>query len=121
VLNVDLAPTFASLAGVASPGAEGNSLVPLLDGTVGSWRSDVLIEHATNSKSQGAVPPFCALRNKSYEYVRYATGEEELYNMTSDPFQLENRASDPGLAAIKTAMRSRVSELCDPPPPGYSP
>jgi hypothetical protein len=32
VLNLDLAPTFADAGGVRAPGAEGRSLLPLLDG-----------------------------------------------------------------------------------------
>ena len=32
VLNIDLAPTFAALAGTSAPGAEGRSLLPLLPG-----------------------------------------------------------------------------------------
>jgi arylsulfatase A-like enzyme len=120
VLNIDLAPTFATLAGVEAPGAEGASIVPLLDGTSASWRSDVLIEHA-NPGTTGAVPPYCALRNDDYEYVRYGSGEEELYDMHADPYQLDNLALDPALDGTRTEMRERVTKLCSPLPPGFRP
>ena len=38
-LNIDLAPTFAALAGVAAPGAEGMNLLPLLADASTPWRT----------------------------------------------------------------------------------
>src|SRR5207247_1691317 len=44
-LNIDLEPTILALAGLAVPSSvDGVSLVPLLDGTVTTWRSDFLTE-----------------------------------------------------------------------------
>jgi len=44
-LNLDLAPTFAELAGVAVPGfVDGRSLVPLLEGQPTAWRQVGLVE-----------------------------------------------------------------------------
>jgi arylsulfatase A-like enzyme len=44
VLNIDVAPTLAALAGVVPPPVDGESLVPLLTGDASSWRSDYLME-----------------------------------------------------------------------------
>ena len=44
-LNIDLAPTFAELAGATPPaGVEGQSMVRLLDGTAAGWRQEILTE-----------------------------------------------------------------------------
>ena len=60
VLNIDLAPTFAALAGVPAPGAEGRSLLPLLADATFTWRDDFLIEHhrddASASKGSRLLP-----------------------------------------------------------------
>src|SRR5262249_14776575 len=49
VLNIDLAPTIAALAHVpVAPGTDGQSLVPLLRGASGGWRTDFLFEYFAN-------------------------------------------------------------------------
>jgi arylsulfatase A-like enzyme len=114
VLNIDLAPTFAALAGVSAPGAEGQSLLGLLNDPATAWRSDVLIEN------KGSAPPtYCGVRNASWIYAQYSTGEEELYDLTADPYQLQSLVSDPAAAQTLSEMRLRLHELCSPPPPGF--
>jgi N-acetylglucosamine-6-sulfatase len=115
--NVDVAPTFASAAGLLMPMAEGRSLLPILGGAKVSWRQEFLLEHAEG----GGVPAFCGLRTARWVYVEYTTGEEELYDLASDQFELSNRASDESLKAIKNQLGKRVAALCVPTPPGYRP
>ncbi|MFB4282405.1 sulfatase [Nonomuraea sp. MTCD27] len=103
--TIDLAPTFAELGGAtAAPFAEGRSLVPLLKGTPpGDWRKQVLIEFSRpadpSSAAQTPVPAYQALRTDQYTYVRYETGERQLYDLHADPYQLRNLAeyADPAL------------------------
>jgi arylsulfatase A-like enzyme len=117
VLNLDLAPTFAGAAGLAAPGAEGTSLLPLLAGADPPWRTDFLVEHILASN----IPTYCAVRNQGFIYVKYQTGEEELYNLALDPYQRRNVSSRPRYVSRKSAMHSRLVQLCSPPPPGYTP
>ena len=51
--------------------------------------------------------------------MKYATGEEELYDLYSDPYQLTNQAGNASDAAVLDQMRTRLATLCDPPPPGF--
>jgi arylsulfatase A-like enzyme len=119
VLNVDLAPTIAEAAGVSAPGAEGTSLMPLITGTPPpTWRTDFLIEHRLGDDD--IVPTYCAVRNATNIYVQYVTGEEELYDLVADPYELTNVASDPAYQSVITPMRSRLMELCRPLPPGLA-
>jgi arylsulfatase A-like enzyme len=116
VLNLDLAPTFAAAAGVAAPASDGRNLLPLLAGTAQGWRTDFLIEDARYSH----VPSYCGVRTERYVYVVYETGEEELYDLTRDPYQLQNEASDPARSGVRSMLRARLHELCSPPPPFFS-
>jgi len=119
--SIDLAPTFAAVAGVPAPGAEGRNLNRLFS-SARRWRDDLLIEHhgVLVPTYGGLVPTYCEVRSDDYSYVRYTTGEEELYNMRTDRYQLDNAVGSAGSRRTLKAMRARVKELCDPPPPGFS-
>ncbi len=120
--NVDLAPTFAALAGVNAPGADGRSLLPLLTATAEPprWRSRLLIEHLRGAEGVALeVPTYCAVRTERFKYVAYVTREEELYDLVADPAELANRAEDPSLRAELLGLRADVRRLCNPSPPGF--
>ncbi|MDH3463709.1 MAG: sulfatase [Acidimicrobiia bacterium] len=129
VLNNDLAPTIAELAG-ASPGliADGRSLVPLLnsEATTG-WRDKFLVEH-WNSGTPDDVPSYAALRARwptpggplDLLYVEHASPDEdgitniaELYNMSQDPYQLQNLIPLLGRsgAALVQSLATMLHEL----------
>jgi arylsulfatase A-like enzyme len=118
VLNIDLAPTIAGLAGVEAPLVDGRSLVPLLAAEAGPWRRDFLVEHLEGTNP---VPTYCAVRSGSHLYVEYRTGERELYDLRTDPFQLIDLAGQPASSAAEARYAARLDVLCDPPPPDVAP
>lgn len=116
VLNVDVAPTAAAVAGVGAPGAEGSSLLAIMRSPAAPWRRDILLEHLRLTR----VPSYCGVRTIRYLYVSYETGEQELYDLSVDPYELSNVAGDPAYAAVLRRLRQRDRELCRPPPPGWA-
>ena len=111
VLNIDLAPTIADLAGVRPTiPVDGVSMRPLLSNSGGAWRSAFLVEH----DKEKVMPAYCAVRTTSRLYVRYATEEEELYRLKRDPYELVNRSESSHLRRLRAQARS----LCDPRPRG---
>lgn len=113
--NTDIAPTLADLAGVRAPGfVDGRSLRPLLYGPMpvtADWRQAFLLEHGTArnthpsggrdarpapytpaSRDKAYLPAFEGLRTDRYLYLEYVTGERELYDLETDPYQLRNEA-----------------------------
>ena len=117
VSNIDLAPTFADIAGTRMPaGTDGKSLVPLFNDGSGkrSVRSGIL-EHwpggATNDvKAHGrwAVPAFYSLRTVGWRYVELASGEKELYNEIHDPYELQNLAGNPQNATVQKQLAAEL-------------
>jgi N-acetylglucosamine-6-sulfatase len=117
-MNVDIAQTIAAAAGVTAPGAEGRSLLPLLSGTPPTWRSDALAEHIASAG--GLSPTFCEVHSLDWAYTQYSTGEEELYNLKTDPLELQNQAANPADSSTLSTQRTRLHQLCQPTPPGFT-
>jgi arylsulfatase A-like enzyme len=113
-LNIDLAPTFAELAGVPVV-QDGASLVHVLDGTepAGAWRTDFLAEAWPGSH------PWAVVREEQWKYTEIPVTpgsvgtafERELYDLDADPYEQTNVASDPQHAARITAMGMRLRQL----------
>jgi hypothetical protein len=61
-----------------------------------------LMEQELAAKRQG-IPAYAALRTATHIYVVYSTGEKELYDLTNDPYELNN--------IIGTADRKMVDEF----------
>ena len=120
--SLDYTPTFLQAAGTSRT-LDGQSLFPLFDGSE-LWvtQDPVLIEHGGNGKSedQSQAPSYCGVRASGYMYAQYSTGEEELYDMSEDPWQQTNVASSPAYASVLLALRADAHTMCDPPPPGFS-
>jgi N-acetylglucosamine-6-sulfatase len=111
--NVDLAPTVAEMAGVGLPGAEGESLIPLLEGESVAWRRALLIEHLMGANP---IPTYCAVRTPRHLFVTYETGERELYDLDVDPYELHSIAGH--APALEARLATTLRSLCDPPPLG---
>jgi arylsulfatase A-like enzyme len=117
VTNLDFAPTFLSAAGLTRTGLDGQSLFPLLSGGPGfSPETDILIEHQGGTQ----VPAYCGVRTPNWMYARYSTGEEELYHVSVDPYELTNVAANPTYATQLAKDKAAAEALCVPTPPGFA-
>lgn len=113
VSHVDIAPTLVDAAGTQMPGAvDGTSLLPVLTGQEQSVRNATLFEHVHFHGPATPDPPsFCGVHTASDRvFVRYATGEEEFYDLRTDPCQLHDRSEldRPAVAAA----RAKAEALC---------
>jgi arylsulfatase A-like enzyme len=113
-LNIDLAPTFAELAGAGVPIAhDGESLVRVLDGTAPSWRADFLTEGWPGNH------PWATVREAQWKYTEIPVTigdpntafERELYDLLNDPYELQNVAADPQHATRIATMAARLRQL----------
>lgn len=110
VLNTDLAPTFAELAGVGFQ-ADGRSLVPLLRGEEAAWRSAVLLEGF--GEAFFGPPGFEAVRTEGHKYVEYYTGDRELYDLAADPYESESAHETADAALLREDLQERLEALTD--------
>jgi N-acetylglucosamine-6-sulfatase len=113
--NIDLAPTFAQISGAQAPAMDGSSLMPLLTRSPVLWRPGLLLEHMPEGQPQ--APTFCGIRVDGFSLVSYASGETELYDVTDDPYQLQNVASLPAYVGVLEELLAQLPD-CAPSPAG---
>jgi N-acetylglucosamine-6-sulfatase len=122
ITSLDYTPTFLDAADL-SRSLDGESLFPLI-GAGGTWvtQDPVLIEHGNsdNPDSVIKVPAYCGVRVSGYMYAQYSTGEEELYDLSADPFELTNVASDSAYGSVLDQLRQDAHDLCVPTPPKFT-
>jgi N-acetylglucosamine-6-sulfatase len=104
VANIDLAPTIVAIA-KARPGRvmDGIDLLPLTrDPSVSNSRT--LLFESVDLGIYG-------LRRGPWSYNQYSNGDDELYNLEDDPYQLTSVHSDPGLASLKASLAAELARL----------
>jgi arylsulfatase A-like enzyme len=118
VLNIDLAPTIAELAGI-KPGLpeDGRSLVPFLHGQQVPWRHAFLEEYlGKDLLHKGGPPPYVAVQTRRNLYVEYRNGWRELYNLKKDPWELNNLAGNQRAKLLQSSLSDVLHRLYDAPP-----
>jgi arylsulfatase A-like enzyme len=114
VMNIDLASTIATLAGV-KPGLKQNgvSMTPLLlsEGAPVPWRDEIYLEFRATTPAPRRPPPYRGVRTAQWKYVEYDNGWRELYNLLTDPFELDNLAGDPVYAGVQAGLSAEVLAL----------
>ena len=81
---------------------------------------DGLVMEAMRWVGARGRPAYCGFRTEDRLYVRYSTGEEELYDYTRDPYELDNVVDDPAYAADREALKRQTRQACSPTPPGFA-
>ncbi len=112
-LNVDLAPTILAAVGIDAPtGMQGRDVSSLyLADKAPEWRSEFFYEHAT-IKDTSFIPSSEALVRKDWKYFYWPDFKrEQLFNITADPIEENDLASDPAHAGKLAEMRARFAEL----------
>jgi arylsulfatase A-like enzyme len=94
VINNDLAPTIADLAGASTPTfVDGSSFASLLTNSPPtSWRSAFLEEGTLETiGTETPTPTHEGVHTREHMFLEYAeTAEHELYDLGADPYQLES-------------------------------
>jgi arylsulfatase A-like enzyme len=137
VANIDIAPTVLQLAGAtADKSIDGRSMAPYaLDPSLRSQRP-ILFEsfvETSDVEENGGGPPVVPARAsggsgasasivappKDYEgirlgpwkYIAWPDGEKELYDITTDPYELNNRVKERNLYPIRNFLAGQLHRL----------
>lgn len=96
---VDIYPTLCELAELPSPDVlEGDSLVPILNGTQDAVKDVAVSQFPRNAPGHGEVMGY-AYRDTRYRYIEWRTDNEiidrEFYDYEADPQETRNLIDDP--------------------------
>lgn len=114
VSTLDLAPTFLEAAGAAPRGAlHGASLLPVLRGTAS--REVALSEWELLPARTGVPLSLRVARGRRWKLsLELRSGAGELYDLETDPQEMENRFGDPACAPeqamLEAAIRARPAD-----------
>jgi N-acetylglucosamine-6-sulfatase len=104
VSNVDLAPTIAEITHARpSLAMDGISLVPLANNPAAGVGRDLLFE----SYDFNAF----GIRRGDWVYNQYPNGDDELYDLRSDPFELESQHANPVNQSLRALLALRLKQL----------
>ncbi len=132
LMSIDFAPTIAEVTG-AEPTipVDGRSVLDVVRNGDEGWERAVLTETGPRSvvrntdesgeplnvedPGQQDLRWAIGLRTPRYLYVDLATGEDELYDVVTDPEQTDNLARDPQNESLVASMREELRRLraCD--------
>ena len=91
-------PTLCELTGIERPShVSGRSIKPLLENPDADWSDPAITTHGRGNHS---------VKTETHRYIRYANGEEELYDVVADPYEWKNLASQPNSTPVKRRLAS---------------
>lgn len=112
ILNIDLAPTFLSWAGLPSPGEmQGRSFDPLVCGETIPWRKEFY--HEFTWTADGRIVPSEGMRSADWKYIRFFDRKpvvEQLFDLKKDPGETVDLSSNPDSASMLQEMRDRTGQ-----------
>lgn len=114
VSNIDIAETFLEIAGVKIPSdMQGRSMVPVLKGkTPGNWRKEHYY-HYYEYPGPHMVKRHYGISTERYKLIHYYYDIDEwaLYDLKTDPQEMNNVYNDPAYNSVKSDLHKRLNNL----------
>ena len=111
---IDMYPTFVEMCGLNSPRQrlEGTSLAATLKNPADATDRNVFLPHMN--------PGEYAIINRNWRYISYGNDGDELYDVTQDPHEWDNVASDPRHVSLISQMKESAPSVFAPPEPSLN-
>jgi arylsulfatase A-like enzyme len=113
VQNLDFAPTFLDYAGIEVPeDMQGESFRDLVSGKTSEWRDAVYYTYY-EYPSVHMVKRHYGVATDRYKLMHfyYDIDEWEMYDLETDPSEMNNIYNDPAYADVQKMMHQRLAEL----------
>ncbi len=115
IQNIDYGPTFLDAAGVPVPAEmQGQSMVPLLKNQgkpTADWRDAIYYAYYENAAVHN-VPVHDGVRTERYKLMYFPrTREWNLFDLQTDPQELQSQHDNPEYARILQGMQKRYRDL----------
>jgi arylsulfatase A-like enzyme len=113
---IDHLPTLCGLAGLSTPSMiDGEDLSAAVLGHSISTRNSVLMANYTSHwnyfQTETTWPEWRGVHSGRHTYVKWLTGEEQLFDNVNDPYQMRDLAGDSTSRGTLDDMRHRLKEL----------
>jgi arylsulfatase A-like enzyme len=110
ILNLDIAPTMLSAAGMAiPPNMQGKSFLPLFTQRQAPWRNEIYYHYYENGEH--AVSPHFGVKTKRYKLIHFYKRVDgwELFDLEKDQSEMNNLYGKKGFEKITASMRQLLS------------
>ncbi len=111
VQNIDIGPTVLDIAGLApNKQFDGQSFLPLIQGEIPDTWPDTIFYEYFWERPFPQTPTVHAVRTDQYKYIRYhgIWDLNELYDIQSDPLEMNNLIRDPAYKDIAAGLRNAL-------------
>ena len=117
-LNIDIAPTLLTMAGLPVPARmQGHSLTQLMDSPGKPWRTAFFFDHLFNPGKAVFIPQSEGVLSADEKYVRYfnlhepADAYEQVFNLKTDPKELTNLMATPRGKTLEKSLLPLFNQL----------
>ena len=112
-LNIDFAPTFLEVAGLAVPAdMQGRSLLSVLRSrTPSDWRTSMYYRYYHDPGDHNTRAHY-GVRTRTHKLIYFWTKDQwELFDLVNDPYELHNLYGQPGQEALTTTLKEELVRL----------
>lgn len=110
VASVDVMPTLLGLAGTGIPnGVQGIDYAATFTGKERNEREAVFLFNG--QPGGGRIPDWRGIRTKEWVFAFHAKGDWVMYDLKSDPYELNNLVDNPKYAAKKEELRRQINAM----------
>jgi arylsulfatase A-like enzyme len=111
VSHLDLVPTLMDMIGADAPGGlDGRSLAPALRNET---ELDIVPVFTQFTGNNGPSVARYAVILGDFKLILDASDRSELYDLTSDPLEMNNRSGDPKLADMEAGLTAQIRQWLD--------